>query len=229
MEKIFGDREIKKEQVTIYSNITEEEVSEILGFINNSKISDLYYHPTFKFIDSGAFGRVFKYKNYAVKLFFDISDDFELNTDACNLLYLKDIDLYPQIYAKSNYFMISEFIEGKTLFNIEEDSEYECLQDNAYDLLLEGIRKTIEIGIEPSDLNRRNIMLTKDGYFKIVDVGNYCGCRKNLFREIIAYSNNDEIECKINNCIENNYLWHIDEYLYKIKNCLENRKLQLTA
>lgn len=227
MQNFFYGKTAHISDVRIYSTVTDEELMEILDFINNTKIQNIEDNPKFQLLGEGAFGKVFKYKNYALKLFFDASEEMEINEDARNLFQLRGIDLYPKFYAKHNFFMISEYIDGKLFIDLKKE-DYEVVNDNTIKSLLEGIKKTLILDIEPSDLSNENLILSKDGQIKIVDVGNFKFFDDNRYNRIMSEKDIDKRNLLLDNYIKQWFLNRVKIQINEIESRI-NETLELTA
>jgi len=126
----------------------------------------------FQSIGDGKSGHVVQYKDYpyAIKLF---KDDAKETNDAFILNSLQHSNFFPTLFAYQEHsFMITELVEGKTIYQIDEKNgsllaEYEPYIEKA-EL---AARK---VGLIPSDIHLNNLMIDeKTGKLKIIDVGNF--------------------------------------------------------
>lgn len=112
-------------------------------------------------IGSGNQSSVYKYKNYAVK------DYYEAGYDGPILEKLQDNPLFPKLYFYTDRFMVVEYLEI-----IEAYKYYEKNVDikmSAIDIFEYCYNK----GIIPRDIHDENAIVTLNDEFKIIDVGNF--------------------------------------------------------
>lgn len=166
----FCIENIRKENLKIYNAISDKDIQDILEVVNSMNIEDLNEKnfKSFKYVSSGYFGDVYRYKNYAIKFFYRCDD----NDDAENLSAVHHLISYPKLYLSHKKFMVVEFIEGKTL-SICEDSTIMSLPDSTLKIFFNDLKTILENGIHPADLSEDNIILSKEGILKIIDVGCY--------------------------------------------------------
>lgn len=121
-----------------------------------------------KFIDEGAFGKVYRYKNYAIKVYEDEEDGEILHK-------LQGIDCYLKLFCyMPDEMMVTEFLE-----DYEDACDYfmggmKLDPEEIKEKIKQIFHETYKRGISPRDLHAGNIMFnieTKD--FKIVDVGKF--------------------------------------------------------
>lgn len=152
---------IKREDLQIYSLISEKDLNTIIDFINYRNDNN------FIKIGEGGFGIVFAYKKYAIKIF-KYKDYKEIRM----LSKLQGISSYPILYAGCEYFMVTELIDGKVFFKCNE-TYYFSVNNDCISILFKDIQKTLKRKIRPYDVHRENIMIDKEGYIKIIDIGHF--------------------------------------------------------
>jgi len=165
-------------------NLTSKECQEIIDMYE--EIINIGYDKAiekYKELGCGGhFSEVYLTPNrkYALKIFVDynLDDDEDMQ---CNDPYvLKDLQkieiegryILPSLHAYlPDKFMVMEFIEGIEL----EYQPYNKidLQPDFWDIFFKGIKAIYQAGYMHKDLHSNNIMVTKDGFPKIIDVGAY--------------------------------------------------------
>lgn len=212
----FFDEKVNKEEVKIYCDTINNDLKNILNFINCTPTIEMRDNKTFKYIGRGAYGEVYSYKNYAIKLFYNSDEGVFGNTDMHILFKLQGMTSYPKLYAGCRFFMVTELIDGKELKDIYSEKDFSVINRNIVNILLQDIKNTLNMGIEPSDLHYENILISNNGILKIVDVGHF-----RTFRD----TNNSNIEKRCSKkYILNNYLDRIGYYLNMIKKIIIKNK-----
>ena len=121
-----------------------------------------------KFIDAGAFGQVYRYKNYAIKTYEDEEDGEILHK-------LQGLDCYLKLFCyMPDEMMVTEFLE-----DYKDACDYfmggmKLDPEEIREKIKQIFHETYKRGFSPRDLHAGNIMFnieTKD--FKIVDVGKF--------------------------------------------------------
>lgn len=131
----------------------------------------------FDYLGSGINGDAYKFEDMCLKVFKDNANE---TNDGAILNHLQQIEneFYPKVFAfENNKFVLSEFVEGKTFYQIEKADNH----------LVKEYKKEIEeafsfansVGLNPMDVHLNNMMLTNEGHLKIVDVGRFSRVRKN--------------------------------------------------
>ncbi|MFB5661860.1 protein kinase family protein [Alteribacillus sp. HJP-4] len=84
---------------------------------------------------------------------------------------LEGLPFYPELYGTGKNFIVLEFVDGHTLF--------ECLRFGlpVSETDLEQVDQALDLarrkGLNPSDIHLRNILITRQGTVKIIDVARY--------------------------------------------------------
>lgn len=115
-------------------------------------------------IGFGSYGVVYNVLNYAVKHFRASDCD-----DGKILEKLQGIECFPKLYAYNKDYMIYELIDGRTVSFAKD--EFLNIQENWKERIADNVKKSAKSGLIPSDMHGSNIMITKSGEIKIVDVG----------------------------------------------------------
>lgn len=140
--------------------------------IINKKNRLIHFDKTLKLIGTGRSAFVFKINSStkAIKVFFP---NFTYNTKEEAEIYkkLQGIDYFPTIYESGLNYIVMDYIEGFTLFEcltkgriITTDHLKEI--DNALSL-------ASGVGLNPSDIHLRNIIITSTDEIKLIDVARY--------------------------------------------------------
>lgn len=219
---------ITKEEVQLFNDIPESDLANILKFINKSAkryirwgdVSKKFEKLGFLYIDAGTSGIVYKYKNYAIKIFTkDTGDGWYSESDCEILSKLQDISLYPKLYANcEGKFIIVEFIEGCNLCCFDEDEKMDI--DYA-EHMLDGFVKTIKKGLKPHDLHDNNTMIDKEGNFIIIDVG----CFQSINTELMKDEDCIEMAKNILEKFFDEYFYFVQEHIEKIKKNSKDTKV----
>lgn len=129
-------------------------------------------------IGEGTFGEVYKYKDYAIKVYQDELDGEILEKLQGNIMFLK---LYMYI---PDELMVTELLEN--YYPVEEHPH-----TLNYSLLYKIIYKyAFNKGFKPYDLHGDNILINKFMQIKVVDVGNF---RKHKYDNITDYFINEPL------------------------------------
>lgn len=199
--------------IKIYDNSIEKDLNFIIDIVNSNKVEEVL-----EYIGSGAEADVYRYKNYAIKIFFDQNI---INYDVEILSHLQNITCYPKLYAGNNNIMISEFIEGKTLNQLDSEDLSKC-NDNCLNLLFSDIKTTLKNHILTEDLNKNNIILSSNGLLKIIDVG-YFELKNKHTETLLEYFNYYEVNDK-KLLIQRLFPYHTDYILEKILDFITEKK-----
>lgn len=134
-------------------------------------------------LGTGAFGTVYGYKDYAIKVIYDINDK---NNDIDVLLDLSHLDFFPKLYATiDDKIIISERIYGDTVREyVYYDYENSLNLDRSIiDTIKNYFTKIIENGYIPYDMHGSNIMICKKTKMpKIVDLGLFDEIQDDVFK-----------------------------------------------
>ena len=123
----------------------------------------------FEYVASGKDGDVYRRNDKAIKIF---KADGYSNSDGKKLHMLDRSIYYPKVFAFEEQFMVSEFIEGETLYQLDGKNGAKILTQHAEDLQ-QAIFDARLVGLLANDLHLNNIMLTEKGDIRIVDVGRF--------------------------------------------------------
>lgn len=151
--------------IQIVNPILQEDLDDISSKFIKGELSD------FQKIGSGSYGTVYGYKDYAIKLIYN--EDDGVNRDIEVLKDISHLPFIPTLYAIiNNKVLISERIYGKTveMYTCRKENPYnidERILDEWHNCLFTIIRE----GYSPDDLHENNVMISRDGRIKIVDVG----------------------------------------------------------
>lgn len=122
----------------------------------------------FEYLNSGKNADVFKYEGFAVKRFFDHAKE---QNDAQILEELQHSSYYPKLLAYGEGFMVTELIDGQTIYQIDgKNGDLICEYEKE---LKQAQKDAAKVGLFSDDVHLNNMMLTKDGSLKIVDVGRF--------------------------------------------------------
>lgn len=99
-------------------------------------------------------------------------NSFEVEREVEVLQRLHGLDFVPNLYDYGYSFIVMDFVEGKSLHELEEEGfDY---SDDSFWLQLFNILKQLQAnGVEHGDMNAGNILLTEDGSINLIDFGNY--------------------------------------------------------
>lgn len=177
--------------------------------VDNSKVQDLKeiekiieeekHDSCFSYVGMGESARVYRYGNYAIKLFHNqdkecelekysdydylvldyenIHDSFCRELNAMEVLNNIHCNYVPKLFAyKENSYLIKEYIDGDSqdLYIILNDMEH--IEDEMIELFnrqLQELKKSCdEIGIVARDCNENNILIVDD-MIKVIDLGEF--------------------------------------------------------
>lgn len=128
--------------------------------------------PTLQLVGRGRSAFVYRIRstNKVMKIFFP-SHIHWAQEEGAVYRELQGIPYYPSIYQVGSNYLVLDYIEGDTLF--------ECLSKGI--LITEEKVKEVdkaltiarEKGLNPSDIHLRNIIITREGEVKIIDVARF--------------------------------------------------------
>lgn len=167
-ERKFFIQQITREMLQIHNIISEQDITIILSFVNNLNQKYKNRIGQFEYVNGGQFGVIFHYKNFAIKLF--LCPDSSQSQDVKYLSKLHHLISYPDLYISCRYFIVTEFVKGKTLYYCS-DELLENVKDSCLNTFYNDLKETLKLKIHPEDTHDFNIMLSEDGVLKIVDVG----------------------------------------------------------
>ncbi|WP_019241577.1 MULTISPECIES: protein kinase domain-containing protein [Bacillus] len=148
--------------------------SKSVKFKNKSygRIQVKQYHQDLIHIGSGRSACVFRIKdtNKVIKVFpprfMNIAKE-----EAEIYQLLAHIPYYPTVYEYGPNYIVMEYVDGHTLFDCLNKGitiSKEQIQDVDYILSL-----AVQVGLNPSDIHLRNILITADNKVKIIDVARF--------------------------------------------------------
>ncbi|MBM7661495.1 putative Ser/Thr protein kinase [Bacillus mesophilus] len=130
------------------------------------------YDPSLDFIGEGRSAVVFRIQSsdYALKVFFPNQEQTAIE-EAEIYQQLQTISYFPTIYGSGHNYIVIDYIEGITLFDclrsgIRISPEHIQEADHA-------LAAARESGLNPSDIHLKNIMITKTGEIKLIDVARF--------------------------------------------------------
>lgn len=158
--------EILMKNIRVYKMIESENINKIIDFVNNIKTNE--NNDDFLFIGSGLNSKVYKFKNFAIKVF--KNPNSSNNKDEKILSMLSEVESIPDIYIATDYFVVMDYIEGKTLSQCCPE-DFSVCNSTTIKKFFDDIKKCIILSVEPNDLHHSNVIITKNGILKIIDVG----------------------------------------------------------
>jgi RIO-like serine/threonine protein kinase len=163
--------------IEIVNQIPQEDLNYIAQKFKDGELAEL------QTIGRGSFGKVYGYKDYAIKRLFDETN--EKNRDIAVLKDISHLECIPTLYATiDNKLLISERIYGKTVEMYSSDiSNPYNIDDRIIEDWHNALFSVIREGYSPDDVHENNVMISRDGELKIVDVGWFFkhGCEPNHF------------------------------------------------
>lgn len=137
----------------------------------------LSYDSLLELIGQGRSAFVFKIKNtnLALKVFYPYQESTAIE-EAAIYEKLEHIPYYPQLHGKGKNYIVMDYIKGTTLFT--------CLQKGIrvkdsdiweIDIALKLARN---VGLNPSDIHLKNIIIDLSGKVKIIDVARFRQTKK---------------------------------------------------
>jgi predicted Ser/Thr protein kinase len=149
-----------------------EYANSIVFNVKKTNIQVKQHHEDLTLIGTGRSACVFRIKdtNRVIKVFpKEFAHIAKEEADIYSLL--TNISYFPSIYETGPNFLTMDYIKGETLFQcvnkgIHIDEEH----INKVDHILEEVRK---LGLNPSDIHLRNIMITPDDQIKMIDVARF--------------------------------------------------------
>lgn len=154
-----------KVEYELSSPMEQEDINNIIKFF-----SEKSYKQHCELIGTGETSEVWRYKDYAIKVYdnpFHIGEDFEF------LKRLQHLTHFPKVYMNIECELcVMEYIEGDTLEERLHDYEYgisETIPTEISDI----INKVLEEDIVPMDIHASNIIITPNGQLKLIDVGSF--------------------------------------------------------
>lgn len=157
-------------KVELVNDIPMDVVEYIMDVYESNEIG-----KTLELIGSGTYGRVYALgEKYAIKVSVGSNTMSQMYSNDANILQkLSHIEAIPTLYAIiDNKCLIMERVNGAEL------DSYRHALNNPYNVTHqtltewdEALLQIIDAGYSPFDLHENNVMISKDGRVKIVDVG----------------------------------------------------------
>lgn len=150
-------------EIIIVNEIPQHDLDYIKYLLEEQRFKD-----ELKFTGSGAFGAVYRYKNYAIKVYEDEEDGEILHK-------LQGIDCYLKLFCyMPDEMMVTEFLDD---YKDACDCFMTGMKLNPEEIknkVEQIFHETYKRGISPRDLHAGNVMFNiKTKEFKIVDVGKF--------------------------------------------------------
>jgi len=129
-------------------------------------------HPDLRLHGIGRSAAVFrlKEKNRVIKVFFPGYEQIATE-EAAIYKKLRGLPYFPKCYDSGPSYLVMDYIEGKTLF--------ECLTEGVWidpsyiEVVDEALRQARLLGLTPSDVHLRNIILTPNGQIFLIDLARF--------------------------------------------------------
>jgi len=142
-------------------------MKEIANIIQIVKNKQNYKHP---FLGDGYRGVVYNINGFAVKIRRSWTTE-DMHNEAKKLQFLQCTEMVPEYVYHEKDFIIMEYVQGKTLRQLyEEGGMLSQKQIQQLSFMLDATEFT---GLLPRDLNLGNVIMTKTGRFKLIDVDLY--------------------------------------------------------
>ncbi|PGL71061.1 hypothetical protein [Bacillus sp. AFS055030] len=122
----------------------------------------------FEYLASGKDGDVYTRDNYVIKVF---KEDGKSRDDGMKLHLLERSIYYPKVHAFTNDFMVSDRVFGETFYQLDGHSNN--LRKQYEEEINHAIFDAQNAGLYAFDLHNHNLLLSKDGEVRIVDVGRF--------------------------------------------------------
>ncbi|WP_227994855.1 protein kinase family protein [Oceanobacillus sp. CFH 90083] len=130
------------------------------------------HHCHLKLYGMGRSAAVFQIKNEnkVIKIFYPSFEKIAIE-EKQNYEKLNGNPYYPTIYESGANYLVMDFIEGKTFF--ECLAEGIPLKSHYIEQVDNGLQYAKEAGLNPSDIHLHNLILTKEGDVRIIDVARF--------------------------------------------------------
>lgn len=136
------------------------------------RIEVLKHSHDLKLYGTGRSAAVFKIKNEnkVMKVFYPPFEKTAIQ-EKQNYEKLNGNHYYPAVYDFGTNYLVMDFIEGKTFF--------ECLAEGIpikphdIELVDKGLQYAKKAGLNPSDIHLHNLIVTKEGNVRIIDVARF--------------------------------------------------------
>lgn len=146
--------------------------STVLFTKRNGRIKILGHHGDLKLYGIGRSAAVFKIKNEnrVIKVFYPPFEKTAIE-EKQNYEKINGNHYYPTIYEDGANYLVMDFIEGKTFF--ECLTEGILLKPHYIEHVDNGLQSAKKAGLNPSDIHLHNLILTKEGEVRIIDVARF--------------------------------------------------------
>lgn len=129
-------------------------------------------HPDLHFHGIGRSAAVFRLKDKerVIKVYFPGYEQIAIE-EAAVYEKLKGLPYFPQCFESGDSYLVMDYIEGRTLF--------ECLTEGIWidpsyiRVVDEALRQARLLGLTPSDVHLRNIILTTEGQIVLIDLARF--------------------------------------------------------
>lgn len=147
-------------------------VSTVFFGKSNGRTKVIQHHYDLKLHGMGRSAAVFKIKNKnkVIKIFYPSFERTAIQ-EKQNYQKLNSNPYYPAIYETGVNYLVMDFIEGKTFF--ECLAEGTPLKPHYIEHIDNGLQYAREMGLNPSDIHLHNLILTKEGDVRIIDVARF--------------------------------------------------------
>lgn len=128
--------------------------------------------PSLEIIGIGRSAVVFKIKStsMALKIFPPVFEHIALE-EAKIYALLEGNNFFPSLYEAGNNYLLIDYISGYTLYDcLLKGIPLTELNIKKVDEALHSVKR---LGLNPSDIHLRNIMLTSEGTIKLIDVARF--------------------------------------------------------
>lgn len=150
-------------------------LAESIQYHEEKRFHKLAYKPAeLELCGKGRSAYVFLYKKdgkkMALKVFFP-SYQHIARKEAAIYEKLSGSSYYPEIYESGDQYILMEYIKGYTF--------YECLtkgipiKKQMIEQVDDALEEAREKGLNPSDIHLRNLILTKEGRIRVIDVARF--------------------------------------------------------
>lgn len=159
----------KNEVLTIKYKALADSVEIEMNGLNPRLVN---HSPDLILIGTGRSAFVFKIKDkeLALKVYFPHKERIALE-EATIYRKLQHIEYYPTLYDGGNHYIVIDYIKGYTLF--------QCLQkgifvpEKKFKDVSKALKMAKEVGLNPSDIHLKNIMITPDNGVRVIDVARF--------------------------------------------------------
>lgn len=151
-----------------YQELAESVIMEKKGKIPQLKS----YNSTLQLIGTGRSAFVFKVKNepVALKVFFHDKAHIA-KEEAAIYRKLPPSSYYPALHEAGKNYIVIDYLDGHTLFQHLENGIY--IQEEKIHAINEALEMARKVGLNPSDIHLKNIIITSTGEVKLIDVARF--------------------------------------------------------